>query len=389
MRCTVTVTIYTRGEKMGEAQIPILTTNKRELRQQLAEAIQAAAHAQKQLFDLPEPENLSLPDGYDSEMFATFLQGNGMHVASDIHKQVRSLEHEEARIAQLEVLTEASTFRVMNSNGIDISYHKTSVHVESVMTAGDAEFLASTLVVSPAQLDLPFFFAEQARITADAAIAERCEDFEGDVLLSGRSLLEVLAPTDGTINPLLLHANARMKILGLSRFTMGQPVGVFEGEPFTISTNPVLAQGLFTVPVDEDGTPLRLVSFIRTGIFSAWIASARDAQYIGVPRTGHLSNIHVSDGATREEHLRGNNYVEIVSFSWFIPDAYSGDFSAEIRLGYRWLLGKKTPFRGGHLIGNMFTNMCNARFSREVMQEAHYYGPRAILFKNAVVKRQE
>jgi predicted Zn-dependent protease len=141
--------------------------------------------------------------------------------------------------------------------------------------------------------------------------------------------------------------------------------------------------------VDEDGTPLKPVELFRNGVFTNWLATARYAQYLGVPVTGNLGNIQVMPGATREEHLRGNNYFEIVSFSWFNPDPFSGDFSAEIRLGYHWVNGRKTAVRGGMFTGNIFTAICNARLSKEVMQSGVYYGPRAVMFRNATIAKSE
>ena len=179
-----------------------------------------------------------------------------------------------------------------------------------------------------------------------------------------------------------------MRCHGLSQLEHGKPLGDFLGEPFTITSNPHLPLGTLTVPVDEEGTPLHPIELIRTGVFVNHIATTRYAQHMDLPTTGMVSNIHISDGATREEHLRGHNYVEIVSFSWFNPDPFSGDFSAEVRLGYKWERGKRTPFKGGHFTGNVFKNILHARFSKEVMQEAHYYGPRAVLFKEAVVTKR-
>jgi predicted Zn-dependent protease len=150
-----------------------------------------------------------------------------------------------------------------------------------------------------------------------------------------------------------------------------------------------LPLGLGTAPVDEEGTPLRLVELIRNGLFANYLATARYAQILGVPTTGGLSNVQVAAGATREQHLRGNNYLEIVSFSWFNPNSFSGDFSAEIRLGYRWINGRRTPVRGGTFTGNLFKNILNVRFSKEVMQSGQYYGPRALLFKNGAITPME
>jgi len=177
--------------------------------------------------------------------------------------------------------------------------------------------------------------------------------------------------------------------MGISCLKINHSIGHTVGEPITIASNPHLPLGLLSAPVDEEGTPLRPVELIRNGVFVQHLASERYAQYLQVPVTGSLGNIQISPGATREQHLRGYNYMEIISFSWFSPNPFSGDFSAEIRLAYHWVNGKKTPVRGGTFTGNMFKNILSARFSKETTQKGSYYGPRTVLFKGATVVKSE
>jgi len=394
LREDLTVTIYKRfpNETIGEAQLPIIATAESIIRKEIEEAATICEHARKKSYTLPTPEQVEFPTGFDTSMIETFETGDGLTIPLKIHKEMKTiLTEQDVKTNCYEILSAATGVRVINSNNVDVSFHQTGVYIEVTMSAkadGDEqEHHWYTRAVSPDQIDLHSVLEQQAGITKDAARAEQSAGFTGDVLLSGRSLLDFFAPED-SVNPLILHTFAKLKMMGISQLSLGEQIGEFEGEPFTISSNPQLALGTLTVPVDEEGTPLKPVDLIRTGVFVNHIATARYAQHLDLPHTGMVSNIHVSDGATREEHLRGHNYVEIVSFSWFNPDPFSGEFSAEIRLGYKWERGRKTPFKGGHFIGNVFKNILKARFSKEIMQENHYYGPRAILFKNATVTKR-
>lgn len=68
-------------------------------------------------------------------------------------------------------------------------------------------------------------------------------------------------------------------------------------------------------------------------------------------------------------------HVEIVEFSWFNPDTITADFSCEIRLGYVVEGKKRTPFKGGLLVGNLLDALANANWSSETDFYGDYLGP--------------
>jgi len=398
LREDLLLTIYERlpDGLMGEAQLPIITTDAQAAKLQILEAKKTCEYAKKKAFNLPEPEEgIVLPQGYDQALLTSIFAGNGSTVPRAIYSHIRQqmISVQDIKVCAFEVLASAGTNRVLNSNGVDISFHRTSVYLEVILAAKgkekeEREFVLSRTVVSPDQFDLQLLLEQQMAIVRDATIAQLNPGFTGDVLLSQQSVAEVFAPDTGA-NPLILHAHARLGTMGVSCLKLGQPIGHIIGEPFHLLSNPSLPLGLFTAPVDGDGTPLRPLEVYRNGVFTNWVAPARYAQYLGVPVTGNLGNVQIAPGATREQHLRSNNYFEIISFSWFNPDPFSGDFSAEVRLGHHWVNGRKTPMRGGTLVGNMFKAMCNARFSKEVMQSSSYYGPRAIVLRGATITRMD
>lgn len=396
VREDVMLTVYERfPDGMGEAQLPITSSDAAEIKAAILAAKETCAYTKKKAFTLPQPvEGISLPQGHDERMLKAAFSGAGFQLPRDLYHQVKAVmaPMTDVKLNSFEILTSASTIRVLNSNGIDISHHKTQIYVEFILTCRIAneerEFIMSKVAVSPEQLDIQGLLLQQAQIARDATAAKPNPGYNGNVVFSGPSVVEFFAPHHD-LNPLILHAMAKLHYMDLSVFKRGQPLGTFTGEPITVMSNPSLPLGLQTAPVDMEGNPLKPVDIIRNGVFVNHIATSRYAQYLGVPVTGMVSNIQVSPGATREEHLRGNDYFEIVSFSWFNPNPFSGDFAAEIRLGYHWRNGRRTPLRGGTFTGNVFRNILNARFSKEVMQSGEYYGPRVILFKDGVINRTE
>ena len=394
IREDIMLTIFERfDDGMGEAQLPIVMSDPNVMRQRILDAKEMCIHSKKRAFDLPKPDDVTFPQSYDEKVLKNAFNGNGMQTAHDILHQAKATVAtiHDVQVVAAEFLTSAGTVRVLNSNGVDVSYHKSTIYVEFVMVGKakeEREFLASRTAVSPEQLDIQGLLLQQAQIVRDSLHAQPNPGFAGDVLFAGPSVTELFAPHHD-FNPLVSHTFARLHHMGLSSFKIGQPIGHFIGESLTITSNPQLALGLATAPVDAEGTPLRPVEIIRSGVFVNYVATSRYAQYLNVPITGAPGNIQVSAGATREQHLRGNNYFEIVSFSWFNPNSLSGDVSAEIRLGYHWVNGRKTAFRGGTFSGNVFKDILNARFSKEVMQSGEYYGPRAIMFKGARINKAE
>jgi len=116
-----------------------------------------------------------------------------------------------------------------------------------------------------------------------------------------------------------------------------------------------------------------------------FFASKRYADYLKIEPTGPLGNIEVLPGETAENEMRKDGVCEIAGFSSFSPNVYSGDFTAEIRLGYLYKNGKKIPFKGGMLVGNCIDLMRNIKLSKETFFKSGYYGPKAMIIMDAVV----
>jgi len=76
---------------------------------------------------------------------------------------------------------------------------------------------------------------------------------------------------------------------------------------------------------------------------------------------------------------------EIVSFASFVPNWISGDFAAEIRLGYIIKNGKKKPFKGGMFTGNMFELIKDMWLSKETTNMQCYHGPKVVRFEKGMV----
>ena len=73
------------------------------------------------------------------------------------------------------------------------------------------------------------------------------------------------------------------------------------------------------------------------------------------------------------------------AFSWLTPDQARGNFGSEIRVGYLFDKGMRTPIKGGTVSGNVFTALGTARYSRETVFRGDYLGPAAVRFTGLTV----
>jgi predicted Zn-dependent protease len=176
-----------------------------------------------------------------------------------------------------------------------------------------------------------------------------------------------------------------------SRHNPAEPVwGDVElrGEPLNIVSDPVLPFGLDSRPwAATDGTACRAATIVKDGHWAELLGDRRYFSYLGlldrgVRAAGTAGNTVIPAGSTALADLLTGDCVVIRAFSDWGAEETSGDFSCEVRLGEVRRGGKAVPFRGGLLIGNWFTALADARYSRETQVLGSYYGPLAVRFGN-------
>ena len=183
-------------------------------------------------------------------------------------------------------------------------------------------------------------------------------------------------------------ASAAAKFSKLTTWEVGQPVLRGEataGDPLTVWANRRLPYGTHASRFDDEGLPAQRVALIQDDRLLAFTAGQRYADYLGIPPTGAFGDIEVAPGRTPVTELLAEPHVEIVAFSWFNPDEVTGDFACEIRLGYVVDGGRRTPFRGGMLVGNVLAALAGVRWSAETGFYGDYQGPTTARFGKLAV----
>lgn len=293
------------------------------------------------------------------------------------------------RLGSAEIFAARTQHFITNSQGLRASKRETSAYLDLALIAGEgdrvAEFHTELRRRRLSDLHVERIVAAYGSFALHALHATPPDAWSGPVVLSGEAAAQLFNPSFFSSSPFVSHASAELTYRKMSRFNVGEHVTPEEprGDRLTLVSDATRPFGVRTSAWDHYGTPAKNVTLIENGVFLRHWADVRYAQYLGVEPTGDIGNLTIGRGATPVEQLRSTAHgpvYEVVSFAWFNPDPVTGDFSAEIRLGYRHDASGVKPIKGGSLVGNLFAAFGDARFSAEPFTDGVYYGPAAIRF---------
>ncbi|MBW3022741.1 hypothetical protein KY308_01395 [Candidatus Woesearchaeota archaeon] len=380
-RTDVYITVYKKfGDKLGEATVSIKKDDN--INEKVKEAIIAASLVKNPAY-VPFGEYKSYPKVMCSEV------PSYAEIKNKALEAYGEMKGRKGKINALEILTWKTKATIVNSLGKTASQEKSGAYVEAVITTkgkiGEQEFVAMRTEGSLGSISMKDFISHCYGIASEVSNSEKPEMFKGKVMLSGDAVAEYFVP-ELNENPVVIHSASKLKYLKISRFEVGKQImPEIKGDKITIKSNPLIKNGLRSSSFDDNLVPAQEITLIDNSIMKNFFASKRFADYLRINPTGPLGNIEILPGKTSEKDFRKDGVCEIVAFSSFAPNVYSGDFTAEIRLGYFYKNGKKVPFRGGMLVGNCIDFMKNIKLSKETFSKSGYYGPKAVMFGEATV----
>lgn len=287
----------------------------------------------------------------------------------------------EVRLARARISATRGARSHENSRGLRGAFASTRVFLDLALIALGApaasEFHAGVRRRRLEDLNIEELVAAYAGFVRDAWRAVPPPTARGPVILSGDALTTFFAP-------LVYHSSARAAYQRASRLTPGAHItgAPPRGDHLTLTSDAARPYGLRTAPFDADGLAAATVPLIEDGVLRQYWADARYAAYLGVPATGDFGNLTIEPGGAPVAALRRADGLmcEVVAFSRMHPDEVSGEFVAEITLGYLHQGGDSRPITGGSLSGNLFAALVDARLSAETYSDGSYYGPAAIRF---------
>lgn len=382
---------------MGESSFPILGNSEEDIKRNIGDAIFSCTLTDKEDFDIPDASLAAAPavELADSAILeaANGKGENGVHLLLlDLAAKFISefKKYEDVKLNGMEINASLTTNRIINSKGVDVSQTSSEVYAETVITATcgkqESEFFPAITVSRLSDLDVPAFVKKYAAFAKDVLAASPPSLFSGAVVLSEDAISDFFAPHLDDA-PLTAHTFASTHYLCLARYTQGKQVipGKVRGDTITLTNNPLVPLNPASRRFDGDGVAARRQVLIDKGIFVGYVAPKRFADYLHINPSGPLGVIELVAGSKTLSQLYQEPCVEIVSFSSFVPNSLSGDFAAEIRLGYLHKDGKKIPFKGGMVSGNVFEAFADVYFSKETMIVPNYSGPKAVRFEKLTV----
>lgn len=395
-RTNVTITAYKMfGDKIGDSSFSIIGFDEHELAGKIDLALAICEYSKKPRFSLPSKSQITKRVKLKDDLLV-----NAMPSLAKIHGRIKNelSSHANIKCNNLEMHATYAKVRVINSLGIDVEDERTGLYIELTITASknekgmvnEQEYVCAKGYASIARFDIKAFVDECVRLVNDVLNSNPIDTFEGRVALSRSAIHDFFSPLLA-LNPLVMHASARMKYLGMSRYVQGAEIASAKADKISIALNPWLELNPGSSHFDGDGVPSIRVELVKDGKFGNYFASKQYADYLKIKPTGALGCVEIDKGSLSENLLlRMMPYIEIVSFSSFSPNSISGDFSAEIRLGYlvdkdkEGMISKK-PFKGGLFVGNVFNLIEETYLSDKIIEEAGYRGPSMILFTNSTV----
>ncbi len=355
------------------------------LQRALEEALLLASLTDNPPYSLPKPPMAGFPAVETTERALAESDQARLAALEAVRERLLAAVAAEPdiRLSSAELFATASDITLCNSQGILASRQETEVACDLVLLASEGTQTAEhhTMPRRRRVADLPLeeIVARSARCARDSLRARLTPTYQGPVVISGEALVDLFAP-------LIFHTSARAAYQSLSRFTLGASICGDEqigGDHLTFISNALLPYGLASVPFSDEGIPGARVVLIQDHSLRAWWAEQRYADYLNIPPTGSFANIEILPGRHPiQELLAGEQPVyHLVDFSWMNPDELTGDFVAEIKLGYRLEQGQATPIKGGSLSGNLLAALAHIRLSQETQATGSYSGPQALRFE--------
>jgi predicted Zn-dependent protease len=355
------------------------------LERDLEEAVFIAGLTDNPPYSLPEPPINGFPIVETTDSLLAGSDDARLKVLETLRERLLAAIASEPNIhlSSAEWFATISEIRLCNSRGILAGRSETEISCDLVLLASNDEQIAEYHTAPQrrrlADLDIEGIVHRSARYARDSLRANLTSTHRGPVVISGEALVDLFAP-------LIFHSSAQAAYQSMSRFALGCPIcgeQEVQGDRLTLISNALLPYGQASMPFSEEGLPGERLVVIKDHQLQAWWAGQRYADYLNISPTGSFANIEIPPGThPMQDLLDGTGPIyQLVAFSWLNPDELTGDFVAEIKLGYRLGHGHITPIKGGSLSGNLFGALAAARFSQEMQFTGGYLGPAATRFE--------
>lgn len=282
----------------------------------------------------------------------------------------------DVRLSSSEVFADWREFTLVNSLGLSVEESDTEILWDFVLLTGEGhgevESSGYKTVRFYKDLKVAETLKEYAQYARDSLTAGLPANGTFDVVFAGEAL-------DHLFDTFVAHSGGASVYNGWSRYEEGRPVIENpEGEPLTLFSNPQIPGLMESGPFDGSGLARKQVEVISGNVFKKRTLDKRYADYLDGAPTGGFSNVEVGTGAKSAGELLTDGCYYLLRFSTFEPNPVTGNFSGEIRTGYKIEDGKRIPIKGGAVSGDIHDAFRRAWFSSDKTTRSRYRGPAAV-----------
>ncbi len=397
----VVIQIYVpKGEMLGIASFTLSEGDTfEEFEKEYHDAVFIASQSLSKKFNLPKEGENILDDShinyenFYSKKFIEAFTNNSLstYISEKLEELKEAITKKSDEIVSLhfnsfEYHTTVSEKFLKTSYGVEKGYMKDSAYMEFILTAKDiktgkeSEHIVYKKLNDVFDFDYTSFFLNQSQYARDTILAKKPNEFQGPVILGEISTPDFFLPEPPN-NSAIMFSSAALKYQKISNYELENEIVKAQKDTLTVNLDATLKGNNASAPFDLNGISGQNICIIENNIFKKFYGDLRNSQYLDIQPTGPMGSIVVEEGKKTITELKNEDeYLEIVNFGWFNPDVSSGNFSAEVRLGYIVKDGVKTPFKGGLFTGNIFNLLEDCELSKEIIEETGYKGPKAIKF---------
>lgn len=298
-----------------------------------------------------------------------------VHMIQDFH------ETDEVSLNSCEIFENLTEVHLINSKGLDVQYSYPSHEVECIINAKDEhheiEVYQDMRFGQPNIAELKQQLGEASRQALDRknAVPLNKDMIVNRVILAKNNILILC-------RYYLYQLNVEAKYRHYSDVKIGDELGP---RGFHLEGLPYLENSSKNKAYDDDGRPIKKVTLIDQGIVQNVWGNHMFSTYLDLTKTTMINNFKVAPGTMNMEEMHAEPYLEIVQFSDFSCDPFTGDFGGEIRLGYYYDGENVIPVSGGSISGNLKENEKTMVFSNELVKYDGAVIPSAVLLEHVNV----
>lgn len=389
-----TVTVYRDFEEdgvcwRGSASISLPDgMDEAQIGEKLKQAYFGASFVKNKWYPIPKPQSAEpQASGMDSEKpsetkqaeEAFDWQADGMRLAQAAFEAAKT--EEGAFLNSMEIFSRRTAVRIVNSEGIDVSYTKYGIDGELVAQCRTPQDVETYEDFQYDRFDgeaIAQKVKNTLKLTRDRAMAKEAPAAGSyRLILSGKYVATVMSY-------FMERSHASLIYQHYSNYKVGEDVQA-AGSAEEIAGDRLNASLIASVPYSMEGIPMKDRSLLKDGTLQTVHGSSRFCYYLGEEPTGDYKKLAVGCGTMPVEEMKKAPYLYAVNFSDFQMDSLGGNFGGEIRLAYLFDGEKVTCVTGGSVNGSIHAAQKHMRLSQEVQDTTVFAGPYAISIDNVTV----